>query len=45
MLCSSKNSDGNKTIISVTPISVLLCSSKNSDGNKTAILVSVLAVT
>ena len=34
-LCSSKNSDGNKTIIHIHSVAAQLCSSKNSDGNKT----------
>ena len=34
-LCSSKNSDGNKTGNGIVSIEKELCSSKNSDGNKT----------
>ena len=36
MLCSSKNSDGNKTGDIEPKIQFELCSSKNSDGNKTS---------
>ena len=36
-LCSSKNSDGNKTSGGMSSSSPLLCSSKNSDGNKTVL--------
>ena len=35
VLCSSKNSDGNKTESVPTEACDMLCSSKNSDGNKT----------
>ena len=34
-LCSSKNSDGNKTNTIIQIKIAMLCSSKNSDGNKT----------
>ena len=36
-LCSSKNSDGNKTLEQDVNSLIGLCSSKNSDGNKTVI--------
>ena len=35
VLCSSKNSDGNKTLELLATSLGRLCSSKNSDGNKT----------
>ena len=38
MLCSSKNSDGNKTTCPHCGKPIELCSSKNSDGNKTILV-------
>ena len=43
-LCSSKNSDGNKTMQPDDIIIVRLCSSKNSDGNKTYVFTTTTVV-